>query len=161
MPLRNHGFTLLELIIVITVLAILSVYAIFNWPDSNLNVNAEAQLFANNIRYTRSLSMTKGERYRIVKLSASSYTITNSAGTAIIFPSGKTSVTLPTGISFGAWNNLPNNLIAFDSKGRPYIDSLNPGTSFNPTTTYSIFIAGGGINETIIISPTTGRVIVT
>ena len=156
-----QGFTLIELIIVIVIGSILAVYAMFHWPTPALNIDAQAQQFANDIRYTRSSSMSKGERYRIIKLSSSSYTITNNAGTSITFPSGQTIVTFPAGITFGAWNNLPNNLIAFDSKGVPYTDALTPGTTFNTATTYSITLVGGGVTKTVTVSPTTGRVVVT
>ena len=154
------GFSLIELVIIILITSILAVYVIYNWPSPILNVNAQAQQFANDIRFARSLSVTRGERYRIVRLSANSYTITNSAGTAITFPSGKNSVTLQTGITFGAWNNLPNNLIAFDSKGAPYINSTSPGTTFNTNTNYTILLNGNNATATVSVSPTTGRVVV-
>lgn len=154
------GFTLFELIIVMIVIAILAVYVIFKWSTPVLNIDAEANQFANDIRYTRSLSITHGERYKIIRLSDSVYTITDSAGTPIIFPSGKNSVTLASGIVFGNWTNLPNNLITFDGKGTPYIDAITPGTSFNTATLYSITLIEGNTSRTVTISPTTGRVAV-
>ncbi|HVE44661.1 MAG TPA: GspH/FimT family pseudopilin [Gammaproteobacteria bacterium] len=148
------GFTLLEIIIVIIVMAIIGVVAMPQWQHVTINVNYEARRLLNDIRYTQALSMNGGQRYRWVKLSATSYQILNQAGTAIVLPSGGTQLTLTSGISFGALTNLPNNLVVFDSFGTPYIDTAIPGTTLGSTG--SITLTGGGQSRTIQITPQTG-----
>ena len=157
---KMHGFSMLELVIVILVVAILAVMPFYNWPGKVINLDAQAKLFADDIRYTQALAMSKTDRYRIVKSSLTSYQILNSAGASLQFPSGNTTETLNSGLSFGAWTNITNNLIAFDGRGTPYLDTSTPGTALVFGTTYSIVITGGSNTKTITISPTTGRVVV-
>lgn len=158
MQQKNSGFTLIESIIVIIVISILAVAAYLNWPGVQINLGAEAYQIANDIRYTQSLSMTKGERFRLTRTSATSYQISNSSGTPIISAGGATTVTLNNGIGFGTWSNLPNNLIVFDGKGTPYVDTATPGTPLASTAT--IPVVGNGQTTNIVITPETGRVTV-
>lgn len=158
---KTLGFSLIELVIIILIISILAIIPLFNLQTGiNINVEAQAQQFANDIRYTQSLAMSKEERYRITKLSSSSYQILNSSATAIVFPSGSSTITLSSGITFGTWTNLPNNLIAFNGQGMPYLDTGVPGTALTSGTTYSITLTNGATTSTVSITPITGRVIV-
>lgn len=154
---NEKGFTLVELVMVILLLGILSAGTYFIWPRDNINLGAEAANLASHIRYAQILSMTKGQRYRFVKTSSTTYQIANSAGTAIQLPSGQTTVTLQAGIAFGTLTQLPNDLIAFDGKGIPYIDTGSPGTALASTATIPL-TASGSTTLTIQIDPETGRV---
>lgn len=156
--LKQKGFTLIELICVIIVLGVLSVNAFIQWPGTAINSGAEAQQVANDIRYTQSLSMSKGNRYSFVIVSSTTYQIRNSSGTAVTNTMGGTTTTLNTGLSFGTLTNLPDSLVAFDGNGNPYSTTGSPGTAL--TSTASIPISGGGITRTITIAPSTGRVLV-
>ena len=116
----------------------------------------------NDIRYTQQLSMTRGERYRLVITPATNaYKILNSAGTAITMPTGNATVTLKSGITFGALTYLPNNLIVFDCQGIPYTNTVasHGGTLLGNTAT--IPLTAGSLTKTVSISPETGRVTVT
>lgn len=154
----TYGYTLIELIIVIVILGILAALPFYLLPGTVINIGAQAKQFADDIRYTQSLSMSKAERYRIIKLSNTSYQILNSSGSSITFPTGSNSINLNSGLSFGSWTNLGNNLVAFDGKGIPYSDTAIPGTSLAAGTTYSITITGGGNSKIITITPITGSV---
>jgi MSHA pilin protein MshC len=154
---KIRGFTLLELIIVLMIIGILSIYAYFQWPSSTLSVEAQAQEIANDILYTQSLSMAHGQRYHIIKQSSSTYQILDASNNAVTFPNGSTTSTLNSGITF-AWTNLPNNLIAFDGQGQPYTTTGTPGTAFSTATTYTITVSSNGATATITITPTTGMV---
>lgn len=155
---KTNGFSLIEIIIVILVLGILAVIPFIQWPGNVVNIEAEAQQFASYVRYTQSLSLSKTDRYRVVKSSNTTYQVLNGAGTAIILPTGKTTMTLQSGLSFGQWVNLPNNVIVFDGKGTPYLDTAIPGTPLSSGTSYSVTLTGDGNTKTINITPTTGRV---
>lgn len=150
----SHGFTMIELIIVMLLIVILSVVVFPRYTTPVLNLNAEVQAVLNDIRYTQGLSMTTGQRYRWVRVSATSYQITNQSGTPITMPSGGTQVTLGGGVSFGAFSNLPNNLIAFDSAGVPYTDTGTPGTPLSVTGIVNLTSTAGSSNIQIV--PTTG-----
>jgi type II secretion system protein H len=151
-----RGFTLIELIVVILIMGILATAAYNQWPGSTVNVGAQAQQLANDIRYTQALAMTSGQRYNLIKQSSTTYQIRSNAGTAIILANGSTTMTLNTGITFGTLTNLPNNLVAFDGKGTPYTTATTPGTALVSAAT--IPVTSSGQTSTVTISPGTGSV---
>jgi prepilin-type N-terminal cleavage/methylation domain-containing protein len=156
---KTQGFSLIELSIVIILIAILAVMPFFNWPGSIVNLDGQAQQLAHDIRYAQSLAMSKGQRYRLViTTGTSSYQILNTAGTAILFPSGSNTIILNSGISFGTLTNLPNNLIAFDGEGTPYTTTGSPGTALASTAT--VPFQNSGSTKTVSITPLTGMVTV-
>ncbi|CAL7964106.1 conserved hypothetical protein [Gammaproteobacteria bacterium] len=128
--------------------------------SSTIGLNSQAEMLASDIRYTQSLAMTNGERYRLVKTSSSRYQIQNSAGVAIVVPSGMPSdsftVELGDKIFFGDFTKqLPNNFIAFNSKGVPYIDASTPLKKIA-----TIELVTNGNKAAVLISPETGFVTV-
>lgn len=148
------GFTMVELIIVIVVIAILSVFLLPSMPASTLNLQYSAAQVLNDIRYAQALSMATGQRYRLVQVSSNSYSITDQSGNAIIMPSGGTVMLFSNGITFSAFTNLPNNLVAFNSQGIPYTDTSIPGTALASTATITLTAAGA--TRSMTISPQTG-----
>lgn len=156
---RHLGFSLIEFLIVIVIIAILAIMPLFNWPGTSINIGAEAQAFANDIRYTQSLSMTKNLRYHIAQITSTTYQIISSAGTPIILSNGLTTMTLNNGISFSSWGNLTNNLVEFDGRGVPYA-TVGSTTPLTVGTVYQITLAGGGQTKSITVTPQTGKVTV-
>lgn len=155
---KGKGFTLIELIMIILILAILAVFAFMSMPQTTFILDAQIQQLESDIRYAQALSMTKGQRYRWVKTSSTTYQVLNMAGTAVILPSGKTTITLNSGITFGTLTNLANNLVAFDGNGVPYTTADSPGTALAATATIPLVL--NGQTQTISVTPQTGRVLV-
>ena len=143
---------------ILVVISIIGVTAMLQWPARGINLGAEANQLANDIRYTQSLAMNNGMRYYLIKQSSTTYQIMNSAGTAVTLAMGNTTMTLNSGITFGTLTNLPNNLIAFDGKGTPYVTYTSPGTALASTAT--IPLVSGSNTITISILAGTGRVTV-
>lgn len=156
---QKYGFTLIEMLSVIILISILSIFVVINFPRYSINLGGQAQQIANDIRLAQTLAMTRGQRYRWIRLSSTTYQIVNSAGIPLLMPGGTTIVTLSTGITFGTLTNLPNNLINFDGKGIPYTDTSSPGTPLAANA--SIPLTASGDIETITVNPGTGRVVVT
>jgi type II secretory pathway pseudopilin PulG len=153
-----HGFYFVEFIVTIVILAILSTVVIVRWPGETINLNAQAQQLASDIRYTQSLAMTHGQRYRLNLVSTNQYTITTIGGTALNHPvTGSTTTTLGTGIIYGTFTNLPNNLIAFDGAGIPY---TNSAATIALAATATVRLTFGSQTKTVQISPETGNVVV-
>jgi type II secretory pathway pseudopilin PulG len=148
---KYQGYSLIELAIILIMIGILAVYPLIKWPGTTVDVLAQAQLVASDIRYAQTLSMSTDSCYRFVRLSATSYNITNGI-TTIILPSGSTTMTLNSGISFGSWS--PANLIAFNSNGIPQSDACVTALTANAT----IPVTGGSSTKTITINQVTGMV---
>lgn len=151
---KDHGFTLLEVVLVILIIGVIAITVTPTRLQVPMRMQYEATRVLNDIRYTQALSMASGQRYRWVRTSSTSYQITDEAGTAIMLPNGATTLTLASGISFGAFSNLPNTLVAFDSFGAPYTDSAYPGTALAATAI--IPITNGTQTSNITIVQTTG-----
>lgn len=153
---QTKGFTVIELIMVIVILAIVSVYVFPKWPGMTVNLDAQAQLLANDLRYTQSLSMSRDHLYRWVKTSSTAYEIRDQNSTAIMLPSGATSVTFNGDITFGTLTNLSNNLVSFDGQGVPCSDTSDPPTALSSDAT--IPITSGALTKTITITRKTGKI---
>ena len=142
------------------IVGIISAIALTRTGNDPVMLSTQVDQLAGDIRYVQALAMTQGQRYRI-NLSATGYTLTlaDAGGTLVPHPvSGSTAqtnwnsgvtVTLPP-------TNLPNNLVAFDGRGIPYIDNV----ATNPLVagTATITLSKGGANLSVTITPQTGRV---
>jgi len=157
-PKSIRGLTLIELILVMIVTSVLAVVVLVKWPGAEMSLAAQAEQLANDIRYTQALAMTKGQRFYLIQASSTTYQIKDSAGTAVKFATGNTTVTLNAGTTFGTLTNLPNSLVTFDGKGTPYTDTTSPGTAL--ATAATIPLTANGQTESVVISPETGRVII-
>jgi prepilin-type N-terminal cleavage/methylation domain-containing protein len=159
---RYTGFTLIELIITMVIITIVFAVVYVKWPGTSTNVISEASALANDIRYAQNLSLTQAQRFRVAfnSPSANKYQVLNAAGNPIPLPAGSktTSVVLSNGAYFGGFTSLPNNIIVFDCKGTPYIDTGTPGTTL--ATTAAIVLTDGSTTKTIYIQTGTGRVTV-
>ena len=149
------GFTLIELIVVLILLGILAASVMVLWPGKVINTAAQAMLLADDIRYTQSLAMTKGERYRLVQTSTISYQILHGTSAIEALPLHDNPVMLGDGTTFAS---ATNTMVVFDSGGVPYVDTSTPGTAL--TSPLSFVLTSNGQNKTVSISPGTGRVIV-
>lgn len=156
--IRKNGFTLLEVIIAIVIIGVLATSINLVWVGTNLTLQTDANELANAVRYTQSLSMSSNQRYRLVVLSSTSYQITNASGTPVKRANGSTITTLSPGITIDRVNNLPNNLVAFNTLGVPYVDTGTPGTPL--TGTGVIRLNQNGTRLAVRILPETGRVTV-
>ena len=108
-----------------------------------------------DLRYTQTLAMSKGERFRF-NFTSTSYWISDDSGTPISHPvTGTDQVIFPSGMVL-VWNTLliPNNYISFDVKGISHHD----GTTLS--WGYGLFLTSITYNPLrwILISAETGYV---
>ena len=148
------GFTLVELVLVLLLSSILAVIAVIKYPGDGINLSAQADQLIGDIRYTQSLSMHRGQRYRI-NFAADRYWISSRDG-ATLYPhpaSGATNILLNPGIALASTHGF----LVFDGNGTPYTNSLLPGSALGADAV--ITLSAGADVRTVRISPQTGRVI--
>lgn len=155
MKIKEHGFTLIELIAVMLIATILSVTAMSKWIGPGTKLSAEAEKIASDIRYVQSYASTHDQRYRI-NFQLNSYGFTNLLGTtALLHPvSNAASVSMTSGVTL----TYSHAFLAFDGKGVPYTNTLVPGTAL--ATLATITLSSEGSSRTVSVSPETGRVVV-
>jgi len=150
---RMRGFTLIELVVVITIMVVLTAL-LLNWPQKTITLDAQAQQLMNDIRYIQFYAMTTSERTRI-NFSSNQYTFTKADGsTAILQPAlGSNTISLDSGITLTT-TGLPSGYLVFDQRGIPYVDNTTPGTALSSNATIILTASGG--SAIITISPDTG-----
>jgi MSHA pilin protein MshC len=157
---NQHGFTLIELVIIIVLLAIIAAVAIPRMGDvTSMKAAATAEKLKSDIRYAQELAMTQNRSYRVYLNSGPApnpgyavvYDTSGGAWTSFGYaqdPTGKgnLSVTLNSGDYTGVTASLSaGSYIAFNSLGRP--------TTGGGTT---ITVSPGGY--TMTVSAETGAV---
>lgn len=149
-----RGFTLIEMVMVILIISALAVYAVPKiFTTQSFTLPAVASQLAANIRYTQSLSMSQGQRYRI-NFTASTYQITDGSGLAIVQPlTGSTAAISIAPATLAVSPVLGANYIAFDTRGVPYVSAA--GTLAATTT---ITLTSGSDTASLTVAPETGRV---
>ena len=165
--LRSHGFTLVELIVVMVVLGILAAVFIPRSGNDAIILSTQAEQFAADIRYVQSLAMTQGwsgvspavsRRYRI-NFTATSYNFTDTSASAVAVPhpSGTPgSIAFTGGVSISPFPvSALSDVVSFDGLGRPYTDA--PATTLLASTV-TITLVRGGATRAVQIFPETGMV---
>ena len=153
MKLLQQGFTVIELIIVIAIIGILSVFVTPRWLGTGMNFNYDVNRLISTVRYAQSLAINTGKRYQWVKTGTNTYQITDSNNNPITQADGSTTLILASPSTFSSLSNLPNNLVSFDAQGIPY--TSNNGSS--PLSGQaSINLQSGTQTRTVTIYPNTG-----
>ncbi len=149
------GFSLIELVMVMGILLALAIPIYFRWSSGAITLYSQAQLLANDIRYVQNLSMTKHQRFSLVKTSATTYQIQDATGNIVEDFLGREVITLTSGVTFGAFQTITNG-ITFSSEGVPYDDSTD---SLPLVATAVMPLLLGSHRIDVTITPETGMVI--
>ena len=147
---HQAGFTLLELVAVLLLLAILSTSLFLRWSPGSSTLNAQADQLAATLRHAQALALAQGRSLRFDVQSATSYAITDGAATVTDHQGVVQNYTLVSGVT------LAGNDLDFDSLGRP-IDAGNNLVAAALTWT----LTGDGATASVSVSPLTGFVTVT
>ncbi|MEJ2687445.1 MAG: type II secretion system protein [Gammaproteobacteria bacterium] len=144
----RRGFTLVELVTVLVIVAVLGAYLVPKLDISGSSVAAQATGLARDLRHAQALAMAEGSTL-VFQPAASGYRVTDSGGTTVTDPATQRpfQVTLDNGVS------LSGGAVRFDSLGRP----VSAGGSLR-TGPASLALSGGGRTDTVAVSPVTGFV---
>ncbi len=163
----NRGFTLVELLVVLLLIAILAFVVAPRLSQNTLELSGQAEQVATDVRYAQALSMTRGAalgpqgRYCIF-FTATGYQYRHNNNsyatpctTAVAHPATGSSaaIVLSGSIAVSTTNitNATGNYIEFDTKGQP--TSFTPAPASDATVTLN---ATGGPRK-VVISPVTGK----
>jgi prepilin-type N-terminal cleavage/methylation domain-containing protein len=150
---HKAGFTLIELVAVIVILAAISALAAPRFVHHDATVPAQADQLGRMLRHAQSLAMSQGRPLSLDILSPTSYAITDGANptaTTIRDPSGQLQTfTLAHGATLSGAD------LTFDSLGRPL-----SGSNLM-TTVRSWTLDAGGNTASVSVQPVTGFVSVT
>ncbi len=152
---RAHGFTMIELILVIIILGVLSAYAIPRMDLKMFDAHVAAQELVEAIRYAQEMSMThSGDAPFQVELdgSANSYAVTQN-GTAINNP-------YTGGANYiSDWTDVAINqtgTIEFNSRGTPSCSGGLAACSEPSGNNVTIVVSVGSDNKTVVVERMTG-----
>ena len=146
----TRGFTFLELVAVLLVIGVLAAFALPRVLTQSINLSAISARLASDLRYTQSLAMSQGQRYR-VNFTSPSYQISDMGGTPVSHPITGTALITVTPATFTVAPATAN--ISFDTKGVPY-DAAGVALAANVVIT----LTAGSDTSTLTITPVTGRV---
>lgn len=154
-PGRQQGYTVIELIAVMVVVAILSAFALMkNVSSAEATLPSQVQKMASDIRHAQVLASTWGQRLRITA-GAGSYRVSCSTSMASPCPSAtSTPITDPaTGSSFQI--ALQKNVVFVN----PTTATLDINSLGQPLSAASYTLRANS-DKTISVSPLTGLVTV-
>lgn len=152
---RTRGFTLVELVMVIVVVAILGVVMLTRYHDpAETGVSIEADRLGRDIRHVQILAMTWGQTLRLTAAGTGYSVSCVTAGSApcnvapVVDPATAAAFarTLETGIT------VAGAALDIDALGRP----VSGGALLNADTVYTL--TGGSQNSTVTVARLTGFV---
>ena len=152
---RASGFSVLELVLVVVMVGLLAVFAAPRlFTTQGITLPATAAQLAASIRYTQSLAMSRGQRYRI-NFAAGAYQITDMGGAPIVQPltASTAAVSVAPATLSGFNPPLTGDYVAFDGKGVPYVDATNALAG-----TATITLTAGAEVASVAIAAETGHV---
>ena len=158
----NRGFTLVELVVVLLLIAILAFVALPRLSQNTLELSSQAEQVATDVRYAQALSMTRGAalgsqgRYCIF-FTATGYQYRNNGNSyatpctvAVNHPVTGSSAAIVLSGTAVSTANLTGNYLEFDTKGQP--------TSLvAPASDATITLAATGGPRAVVVSPITGK----
>ena len=149
---NNHGFTWIELIVVIMILSILSAVVAGSLMSSDTELVARTEVIKTHLRYAQTRSMNSNTVWYI-QLSSNSYSFFKKGEAASkLLPGGdSTTITLPSGMNITL--NPSSDYVSFDDWGKPCTDK---DAQIAQATDRILTVTDGSASRTITITKNTG-----
>ncbi len=124
---KNKGFTLIELISIIIILAVIGMFVVPKFFGNDFKKSADFTNFSVNIKYARGKSMVEGGGWSIkINSSAKNYEIYDNNNQLAELPSGdKNPVNVHNSISYTCLDTLNDDRFYFNNLGQPALSDNN------------------------------------
>jgi len=164
LPWLGGGFTLVEIIVVLVILAIASMMVIPVISSAeNIQVRSASNMLASDLEYAKNMSISMGQNYSVVFINSSSYKVCDQGGSTIEHPVSKKSYVVDFSgdsrldkVSINQTQIMPDSAtsITFDYLGSPYSGS---GVTA-PLDSGSVELKAGGMIVTVSVEAVTGYI---
>ncbi|MDF1593781.1 MAG: type II secretion system protein [Desulfobacterales bacterium] len=145
---NNRGFTWIELLVVMVILAIISAVVAGSLMSSDTELIARTEVIKTHLRYAQTRSMNSNTVWYI-QLSGNSYFLSKKGdGNPILLPGGDSpTITLPSGMS------VTSGTVSFDGLGKPCTDA---DAQIAQAADRTLTVTDGSGSRSIIITKNTG-----
>ncbi|MDO8303423.1 MAG: GspH/FimT family pseudopilin [Sedimentisphaerales bacterium] len=159
--IQKNGFTLVEILIVVAILAIAMAMAVPMFSGAaDFQLQSGANMIAADLEYAKSMAISTQQQHGVIfDTGAETYSVVNSSDTPLSHPVKKG---FPYTIDFSADSRLNRvdlktapSKIYFDSMGNPLDASF---AAMTVAATITLEQKGGGSTMTITIEPVTGYI---
>lgn len=161
---RNSGFTILEIIVVLLLMAILAATVIGRsaLPDK-LDLNSATEKLRLQLRFTQAQAMKRSDKVWGVKSSGTEYwvfrdTTPDNPSNEFRVPGGDYPTTANRIREADLGASISDFTLFFDRIGKPYSAYTSPTVNTPLASNLSITLSGSGDTRTITVVPETGLV---
>ena len=150
---KNHGFTILEVIAVLLIMAIVTVIIVSKVAStSEYELKSQTDVIKSHLRYAQLLAMNSDSTWGINFPTSGTYSLFRNGDTSqtvTFLGEGSSTMTLPSGIT------TTTGIVAFNDWGQP-----STAASGDPVASSNILrtVSYGGASESITITCNTGYI---
>ncbi len=151
----GHGFTIVELLIVVVILSIVALTAIPMMSSAaSIQIRSAANMIAADLEYARSMAISRGQNHSVVfDKNTDSYKIVDLNGNVIQHPVKKGFTYVVDFRNESRLSRVDITNAAFNGDQTVVFDCLG-----SPDSGGTVNLQAGGINTTITVEPVTGFV---
>jgi prepilin-type N-terminal cleavage/methylation domain-containing protein len=161
---RRSGFTLIEILIVVVILAIAAMTAIPMMTSAgSVQIRSAANMVAADLEYAKSMAIARGQKFSVVfDKNTDTYSITDQTGSVIKHPVKKGSDYI-IGFRDKGLDKVDITDVDFDGKSTVKFDYLGSpyNADNNPLNRGVIKLQAGSKTITITVEPVTGFISIT